>query len=111
MAQETACLLSVVKNISGVTKRFGQLPPHGVQLANNEQFSMIGDLSNAVTLGGFAKRRKLRALKSALAAEDLAVVSLPNPIVYDAEAEASVMLSVDDGDLVISGPCFDSAEA
>jgi hypothetical protein len=48
--QDTSCLYSTIKNTSGGIKNFGFLPPHGRTLANNEEFTIFGDVRQA--LGG-----------------------------------------------------------
>ena len=45
LSQDTSCLYSTVKNISGGTKKFGFLPPHGKELDNNIEFTTMGTVS------------------------------------------------------------------
>lgn len=106
MATQTDCLYSVVKNTSGGTKKFGFLPPHGRELADQEELTILGNLYDAVTRGDRGAERNLNALKNALAAEDLAIKSLPNPLLYDEGDDETQMLTVDSGSLVVADPCF-----
>ncbi len=112
MSQITTCLFSSVKNISGGTLKFGFLPPHGRELEDDEEFTFIGDVVEAVIRGErVTSQRNLDALKRALANEQLVIVKTPNPILYDDVTELSKMLDIQNGTLGVDDPCWDSEEA
>jgi hypothetical protein len=106
MATQTDCLYSVVKNTSGSTMKFGFLPPHGWELEDQEERTILGNLVDAVTRGDRGADRNLKALESALSNELLAIKSLPNPLLYDETDDETQMLTVDNGALVVADPCF-----
>lgn len=107
---DTTCLYSTVKNVSGGTKIFGFLPPHGRELENNEEFTVFGDVRQ--NLGGnrgaerSVQRRDNAAFEASIAAGDLVVVQTPSPILQDLTTSASKMFQLDSGTLSTVDPCW-----
>tara|TARA_Y100000004_G_C8923158_1_gene416367 strand:+ start:253 stop:627 length:375 start_codon:yes stop_codon:yes gene_type:complete len=107
---DTSCLYSTVKNISGGAKIFGFLPPHGRELANDEEFTVFGDVRQ--NIGGnrgserSVQRRDDAAFEAAIEAGDLEILSTPSPILEDATLEIPKMLKLDSGTLSTVDPCW-----
>ncbi len=107
---DTTCLYSTVKNVSGATKTFGFLPPHGRELENNEEFTVFGDIRQG--LGGnrggerSVHRRDNAAFEAAVEAGDLEIIQTPSPILQDAVSEAPKMLQLSSGTLSTVDPCW-----
>lgn len=68
-------LYTTVKNTSGSPAVFGFLGLHGKRLANNETFTVPGDL--VAKLGGQRAQRQFKALERALHDGDLIIVNSP----------------------------------
>ena len=45
---DTSCLFSTVKNGTGGRRKFGFLPPHGRELDTDEEFTVWGDIREAI---------------------------------------------------------------
>lgn len=106
---DTSCLFTVVKNTSGVRKKFGFLPPHGRDLAPDEEVAVFGDLFNAVgVLGGDRRssRRHLAALEAAIERGDLTVVKTPSVLLRDTVTGQVKALSLENGTLQAVDPCW-----
>lgn len=107
---DTSCLYSTVKNVSGGTKRFGFLPPHGRELDNNEEFTVFGDVRQ--NIGGnrgaerSVQRRDNSAFEAAIANGDLVIVQTPSPILQDTVSSASKMFQLASGSLSTVDPCW-----
>lgn len=110
MPMDVGCLESVVKNISGSTKSFGFLPPHGRTLANNGTVTYFGDLFANIAASGRASNRKLAALKTAIENEELTIVRQPFPVVYDEGVDDTRILKSHNNSVVSDGPCWESDE-
>lgn len=110
MPQDTSCLYSTVKNTSGVTKIFGFLPPHGRELANNEEFTVFGDIRQALgsNQGGerSVQRRANAAFEAAIESGDLVIVSSPSVLLQDTVTDATKMLVRANGTLSAVDPCW-----
>ena len=108
------CLLTTVKNISGVTKKFGFLPPHGKQLEANEEYSFMGSLTEGVTRGSYgASKRHFDALTLALTGNDdhsatLDVIETPAPVLKDSRTHRSQILVLNNDSLAVTNQCWDS---
>jgi len=107
----TNCLYSTVKNVSGGTKIFGFLPPHGRELADDEEFTIFGDIRNA--LGGnqggerSVQKRAHDAFDAAIANGDLIIVNSPSVILEDTVTNVTRMLTRANGTLSSVAPCWD----
>ena len=116
MTTDVTCLYSVVRNISGNRMFFSFLGSHGVDLDDNEEYSVFGNLADGVSLGNYGDRGGTHwrdALLSALGGVDdvepqLEIVSTPNPILFDSTDVLSKMLVLDDGVLSAFDPCWAS---
>ena len=110
MPVPTDCLYSTVKNVSGVTKIFGFLPPHGRELANNEEFTVFGDIRNA--LGGnqggerSVQKRAHDAFDAAVANGDLVIINSPSVLLQDTVTDLTKMLVRANGTLSSVDPCW-----
>lgn len=107
---DLTCLVSTVKNTSGVTKRFGFLPPHGKQLAADEEYTVFGNILEAVNRGVRATSARHReALETALENGDLTIVHTPAPVLEDQTTGDSKVLQLDNGSLAAVDPCWESS--
>jgi len=73
-------LYTTVKNVSGAARVFGFLGAHGKRLADNETYTVPGDLVATVGKGGRGGQRQFKALERAL--EDGKLVITKSPAVY-----------------------------
>lgn len=110
---DKSCLISTVQNKSGRTMKFGFLPPHGVELANNEEYTVFGNLLEAVGQGPdrATSRRQHQALAAALDRRDIIIISTPSPIMVDAHTGASKMLHLNSGVLSAVNPCWNTSDS
>lgn len=76
MPNTTTDLYTTVKNVSGSTAVFGFLGTHGKRLANNETYTVPGDL--VTKLGSQKSQRQFKALEKALTGGDLTIVKSPS---------------------------------
>lgn len=108
MGLDTACLYSTVKNTSGVRKKFGFLPPHGRELAAGEEFTVFGDIKQAVIRHERTEgRRNMIALEQALKRGDLEIISTPGIILEDdSNPGSTLMLRLRNGTLGVTSPCW-----
>jgi hypothetical protein len=113
MAMDTTCLYTTVKNTSGVSKFFGFLPPHGRTLASNEEFTVFGNILQALGAsrgsGGGVLRRDQIAFESAIESGKLTIVQTPSPVILDVTTEDSKVLKLDDEVLSTVNPCWMNA--
>jgi hypothetical protein len=82
-APSTADLYTTIKNISGVEKVFGYLPPHGKKLLAGQQFSVFGDIADQISIPPRGSRRKREGLERDLVNQRLTILSTPRPILLD----------------------------
>lgn len=106
MPNETSCLYTKVKNISGATRTFSYLPPHGRTLTNNQELSFIGGLTDGILMNR-RPSRILASLEEDLKENRLSVLSTPSPILYDATDDRSAMLKLDNERLYTIDPCYE----
>ena len=107
---DLTCLYSTVKNISGGTLKFGFLPPHGRSLADDGEFTVFGNILDAVA-NGFDRatsRRSVLAFESAVDTGKLEIVNTPAPILKDATLADGFMIVLDNGTLSVDDPCWES---
>jgi hypothetical protein len=108
--QNTTCLFSTVRNVSGQTIFFGFLPPHGRLLAPNQEFSVFGNILEAVIRAErVTSRRHLAALEAAIANGLMIIKHTPNPILLDDTTAAIKMLDLNNGTLGAASPCWANA--
>ena len=110
MAQDTHCLFSAVRNTSGGRMICGFLPPHGRELAANEEYSSFGDIWDTVAHmnGGDrnASRRHINGFLQAVNDGDLIIVHTPNPIMQDVVTGVTKMIRLSSGTLGVTDPCW-----
>lgn len=109
MPVDTACLFSTIKNTSGVRKKFGFLPPHGRELAADEEFTVFGNVLEAVANANgdrATSRRHMIAFEAAIERGDIEILSTPAPILQDQTTGASKMLRLNSGTLGTLDPCW-----
>lgn len=106
---DTRCLYSSVVNRSGVAKTFGFLPPHGRKLAANEEFTVFGDIKQAIIpFDRKESRRSIIAFENALLRGDMDILSTPAVIMADDAnpGSPSQMLRYHNGVLGTVDPCW-----
>lgn len=109
MANDTSCLYSTVRNSSGGRKKFGFLPPHGRELAANEEFTVFGNIHDAVIRGErVTSRRNIQALEAAIERGDLEIISTPSPIFENKDGDPKMLHLNSLGALVVDDPCWTS---
>lgn len=106
---DTLCLFTKIKNISGGTLVCSFLPPHGATLAANADYSVFGDLMSLFqTPSGIVDLRRKAAFEAALKAGQLAIISLPMPMFYDATLTKTSGIKIDNGTVTIVNECYGS---
>lgn len=109
MPNDTSCLYSTVRNTSGSRKKFGFLPPHGRELAANEEFTVFGSVQESVIRGErVTSRRNIQGLEAAVERGDLEIVSTPSPIFEDTNGDPKMLHLNSLGALVVDDPCWTS---
>ena len=104
---DTSCLYSTVKNVSGRRMTFGFLPPHGVTLDSDEEFTVFGDVRQAIVGGErVTSRRLITAFEAAIERGDLEIISTPSPILLDVNSNDPKILHLDNGSLTFRDPCW-----
>lgn len=108
MGLDTRCLYSTVKNTSGERKRFGFLPPHGRLLEAGEEFTVFGDIKEAIIKFERSEaRRSIIAFERALFRNDIEILNTPNPILEDdANPGSTKMLRLHNGTLGVVDVCW-----
>lgn len=92
-------LYTTVKNTSGSERVFGFLGTHGKRLANNETYTVRGDL--VATLGAKKSSRQFKALEKCLEDGDLV---LSSPALYLNEADSYYQVSVSEDGVALGSP-------
>ena len=93
-------LYTTLINLTGKTRFFSFLPPHGRTLASNGTITFIGDPTAGLASGDpQLDVRNRNKLALALAAGDIGVISTPNPVIYDNTNHAAYTLQVAAGSL------------
>lgn len=108
---DTSCLMTTVRNTSGATRTFSFLPPHGRDLANNEEFSVYGDMFAAIQRANpIASKRHVDAYIDAIASDNktLTVLRTPSPIFWDDVLGTPHLISLENLTLVVRDPCMES---
>lgn len=108
MSMDVTCLFSVVKNTSGLRKRFSVLPPHGVELDANEEYTVFGSVLEALQRSSVTGRANSDAFTRLVDAGDLEIRALPKPILTDEGTDEVKMIELLDGELILRDPCWTS---
>lgn len=109
---DSSCLYSTVRNISGGSKIFGFLPPHGRRLEDAEQFTVFGSILESIQRGNGDRdmpRRHTTAFEDAINRHEIEIVNTPSPIFYDAGLDEIKMLQLAGGMLSTVDPCWFSS--
>lgn len=110
-APAEGCLFSKVKNVSGATKHFGFLPPHGRTLEDDEEIFVFGNIFDAIYRNaGHRSKRVQDALATALNDGDLELISSPCTIIYDETDLASYRIGIDNATPIATTPDWDAEE-
>ncbi len=116
MAFETACLYSTVRNVSGQTMKFGFLPPHGRELAADEEVTVFGDIREAVVRN--QRNTSQHHVKGLIRALDgtndtggrlLAIINTPAVFLFDETDGQTVTLICDNATLDVATPCTETS--
>lgn len=113
MGLDHRCLYSTVKNTSGKPMTFGFLPPHGRKLAANEEFSVFGDIKQAlIRFDRSESRRSIIAFEKALDRGDLEILSTPGIILLDdSNPGSTLMLRLRNGALGVTSTCWNVSDS
>jgi hypothetical protein len=110
---DTTCLYSTVKNLSGAQKLFSFLPPHGRTLQNLQEFTVFGDITEAIIRHGRdGGRANILALERAMARGDMVITKSKAPILKDvtnAVVDKTYMIQLHGTTLVAVPPCWTSS--
>jgi hypothetical protein len=110
-AYANECLFSTVQNTSGETMVFGFLPPHGTTLAANEDYTVFGDILEAINRANFgAERRNVEAFLRALDDGRMTLIQTPSPVLLDTVSGASKILQSASGTITGVAVTWPSAE-
>lgn len=105
----SSSLFSTVVNTSGRKKKFGFLPPHGRELAANEEYSVFGQITEAIQRSDRAGGARSRyAFQQAIDRGDIEIVRTPNPILQDESGTFSKMIVLHAGALALHDPSWES---
>lgn len=97
-------LYTTVKNTSGAERVFGFLGAHGKRLANNETYTVPGDLVSTVGKGGRGGQRQFKALEKALETGALVITKSPAVYLTDEDDGSIDQLKLDDNALGTKSP-------
>ena len=103
------CLMTTVVNTSGEVRRFGFLPPRGRTLAVDAEFSAIGTIVDWVQSRGGHRpipEKLEKSIRLALESGDMEIKKTPAVVLYDATAENSKIVALDDATLETATPCW-----
>lgn len=100
-----ACLYTTVKNTSGVDNHFGFLPPHGVTLGADAEYSVAGDLVTRIA-NARDSERTMPSFEGCLDRTELVILHSPAVHLYDATTEEVKVLDLDNSTLGTIDPCW-----
>jgi hypothetical protein len=104
MPNTTSDLYTTVKNVSGSTAVFGFLGTHGKRLANNETYSVPGDL--VTKLGSKKSQRQFKSLEKALLGGDLVIIKSPSVYLLDEDGTGTAELAMEGRVLGTTDPSY-----
>lgn len=106
-------LTTTVENMSGASKHFSYLGPHGTTLAASgadARFTAVGGVEALVVSGSPAKdARRLKALQADLQSGALRIVQSPSPVLYDQITDLTKMTSVANNAVTAITPDYTSS--
>lgn len=100
----TTDLYTTVKNISGSEKVFGFLGKHGKRLADEETFTVPGDLVGA--LGAERSQRRFKSLERALLDGAIEITKSPSVYLLNEQGNATAELAMDGRVLGTTDPSY-----
>lgn len=109
LTYDMSCLYSTVRNISGGTKRFPFLPPHGIELEDDGETTIFGDVREAIFRGGRRSQHVQDALEKCLDQQLLEIVHTPAVLLEDVTSGDIKLLQVDGGTLGVDDPCWETS--
>jgi hypothetical protein len=106
------CLFTTVVRPLASSKKFAFLPPHGRELAQDEELTFFGSIGQvAQSHGQGVCQRYERAWAQAIADGELEVKETPCNIVYDDTDAASYMIVSSGGTVGTASPAWGSSVA
>lgn len=110
---DLTCIFSTVRNISGVKKNFPFLPPHGRELAVDEEITIFGNVLESLSRSNdrFGTRDQ-DAFQETLKRDWLEIRNTPAPIFTDEVTtgdDAVKTLGINTGSVVVNDPCWESS--
>ena len=110
MAVDVSCLYTTLRNISGGTLRFGFIPPHGKELADNEEVLVLGDFYDRLAMADHRERSRA-SFEAALENNLITVIRTPEPVFYDMLLDVTRMAKLSNNTVVLDDPCWESVAA
>ena len=104
-----SCLMSTLKNVSGGPLKFGFIPPHGKELADQEEINVFGNILEGVNRGDRFGNRFANGLLDALDANLIEIIQTPTPILFDATLDNTKIIVLDNGSLDLADPCWETS--
>lgn len=107
---DVTCLYSTIKNTSGRRKTFGFLPPHGRTLAAFEDFTVFGDIRQALIRHERSEaRRNIVAFENALKRNDIEILQTPSVVLEDENVPGTTkILTLRGGTLGVEDVCWNN---
>lgn len=94
-----------MRNTSGGSRYFGYFPPHGKTLADEEEYSVAGDLSTRIAAGK-DYQRTFPAYESALADVRFVILRTPAVHLYDLATDVVQVIALRNDALGAVTPCW-----
>ena len=110
MAQDMSCLYTTLKNISGGILQFGFIPPHGRQLADEEEVLVLGDIYDRIAMSRSRERSRV-AFEAALEDNLITIIRTPEPVFHDLLLDVTRMAKLSNNTVVLDDPCWESLSA
>ena len=104
MANTSTCLLSTIKNVSGIALAAPWWPPHGRDFTVDEEASVTGDILSLLQHGKSTK--VLDAFVTLLTTNKITIKRRPAPVLYDATADRVAVLDQVNNALFMRDPCW-----
>lgn len=106
---DTHSLFSSLRNVSGTRKTFSFLPPHGRVLEDGEEFTVFGNVHDAICNGDrLAGRRNILAFERAVNRGELIILHTAAPIFQDLGTGDAKQITCTNGTLASADPSWES---
>lgn len=105
---DTLCLRTTLRNVSGATRIFGWIPPHGQSLTDGQSITIFGDIFDQLLKGGRLCKRSQASLEDDLTNNRIEITKSPALFLYDSTDTNVKTVKVDSGTLGIADPCYGS---